>query len=58
MAVNTDEFFARYQKAVNTKDAEQVAQFHMLPSVFVLDDIKRVATTKEELLQIQTRFLS
>lgn len=58
MAVNTDEFFARYQKAVNAKDAEEVAQFHMLPSVFVLDDIRRVATTREELLQIQTRFLN
>ncbi|MCV2885614.1 hypothetical protein OE749_13015 [Aestuariibacter sp. AA17] len=57
MASLTEEFFNQYQQAMNDKRVDTLTSYHSLPSVFVLNDIKRVASTSEDIDEVNQGFL-
>lgn len=48
MSSQTEAFFEQFACVVNSGETEQMADFHLLPSVFVTDESKRVCSQRDD----------
>lgn len=42
MPSQSEAFFEQYAQTLNSKNAGEIARYHMLPSVFVIDETKKI----------------
>lgn len=57
MASHSEVFFSEYALALNANDPKRVADFHLLPSVFVTDSTKIVCNDQQKVIEVYQRML-
>ena len=57
MASQSETFFEEYAEALNSGDANTLSGFHLLPTIFMNDQKKKVCNGHDELMRYNTRLL-
>lgn len=58
MASDSERFFERYAQALNSGDAGELSDFHLLPTIFMTDDSKKVCSLRPELVAYNQALLN
>lgn len=57
MASQSETFFEDYAMALNSDNANILSEFHLLPTIFMTDQKKKVCNDHDELMKYNTRLI-